>query len=113
MMAEPVLLNTPRGRYRLVLLEQAGTGPWVLTVSVEHAGGLEKFAFRCLLSQGSLQRLGIDHPSAACAGMAGWVEREFETVREAALKSIRTERRLTEFSLDSSASIRHGGGGQT
>jgi hypothetical protein len=103
MMPDPVLLSSPRGNYRLVVVEQTGTeaGSWILTVSMEHAGGLEKFAFRCIVSQASLGSLGINDPCEAAAGMAGWLQRDFENVREAALKSIRTERRLAEFNLDS------------
>jgi hypothetical protein len=105
-MADLVPLKTSRGSYRLSLVEQSGPacGPWVLTLSMEHAGGLEKFAFRCQLTRALIQKAGINQPSAACARLAGWLERDFETVREAALKSIRSERRLAEFSPDESIS---------
>lgn len=101
-MAEPLLLNTARGAYRLSLVEQtaAGGGPWVLTLSAEHAGGLEKFAFRCHIAPRLLVKAAITEPTAACARIAGWLEKQFEQVREAALKSIRSERRLADIQFD-------------
>jgi hypothetical protein len=101
-MADPILLNTSRGAYRLALVEQSGAaaGPWVLTLSTEHTGGLEKFAFRCVVSPAYLQKAGINDPSAACIGLARWLEREFEKVRETALKSIRSERRLADIFVE-------------
>ncbi len=104
MTAGSVLLQTSRGSYCLSLVEHSGppSGPWILTLSMEHAGGLEKFAFRCLLGQPLIRTAGLNAPSAACARLASWLERDFEAVREAALKSIRSERRLAEFNLDES-----------
>ena len=101
-MADPVLLNTARGAYRLSLVEQtaAGVGPWMLTLSAEHAGGLEKFAFRCHIAPELLEEAAIADPTVACARLAGWLEKQFEQIREAALKSIRSERRLAEIEFD-------------
>ena len=100
-MADPVLLNTARGAYRLSLVEQTeAAGLWVLTLSAEHAGGLEKFAFRCHVAAELLKNAGIADPAAVCARLAGWIEREFEQVREAALKSIRSEHRMADFEFD-------------
>jgi len=39
---------------------------------------------------------------AIVARLAPWIEREFEQVREAALKTIRGERRLNEIIFDTS-----------
>ncbi|HEV3115066.1 MAG TPA: hypothetical protein VGY99_31665 [Candidatus Binataceae bacterium] len=101
-MADPLLLNTARGAYRLSAVEQtaAGGGAWVLTLSAEHAGGLEKFAFRCHIAAELLEKAAISDSTAACARIAGWLEGHFEQVREAALKSIRSERRLAEIEFD-------------
>jgi hypothetical protein len=101
-MADPVPLNTARGAYWLSLVEQtaAGAGPWVLTLSAEHAGGLEKFAFRCHIAPQLLEKAAIADPMAACARIAGWLEGQFEQIRETALKSIRSERRLAEIEFD-------------
>jgi hypothetical protein len=101
-MAEPVSLQTPRGTYRLNLVEEAqvGVGPWTMTLSAEHAGGLEKFAFQCRIAAELVQRSGITDCDGARARLAPWLERQFEAVREAALKSIRSERRLIQIEFD-------------
>jgi hypothetical protein len=100
-MPQPALLNTPRGVYRLSLVEAAASeGVWTLTVSAEHAGGLEKFALRCHIAEPLLQHAAIADAAAACARLAGWMEGQFEQIREAALKSIRSERRLAEIEFD-------------
>jgi hypothetical protein len=101
-MAEAALLNTARGAYRLSLAEPPAIGPdaWILTLSAQHGGGLEKFTFQCRVALALLQRAGIDEPAAACSPIAGWLEKNFEHAREAALKSIRSERRLAEFKFD-------------
>ncbi len=100
-MAEQVLLNTGRGSYRLSLVEaSANADPWMLTVAAEHAAGLEKFAFRCNIAAALLHNAAITEPAAACARLAVWLEGRFEEVRETALKSIRSERRLAEIAFD-------------
>jgi hypothetical protein len=101
-MAGPTLLNTARGDYRLTMMEEAGLdcGALTLTLAVEHAGGLEKFGFRCRIAQALLKQAGIDEPDAIPSALARWLEGQFEQVREAALKSVRSERRLAEFEFD-------------
>jgi hypothetical protein len=101
-MGAAINLNTARGSYRLTLVEQTevGADPWTLTLSAEHAGGLEKFAFRCRIAAGVLGKTAIVDASDACARVARWMEGQFEQIREAALKSIRSERRLAEFEFD-------------
>ncbi len=94
-----VEFDTSRGRYRLSVAGQESVcGAASLTLSAEHAGGLEKFAFRCIIASALLQRVG--GVEAAPQRLAGWLERQFEQIREAALKSIRSERRLAEFGFD-------------
>jgi hypothetical protein len=103
-MAEPTLLNTARGAYRLSVVEQSAAPDrtWRLTLAAEHAAGLEKFAFCCHIAGQLLQKDAIADLDAACARLAGWLEGQFEQIREAALKSIRSERRLAEFEFDES-----------
>ncbi|MGO9060576.1 MAG: hypothetical protein ACLQU2_24800 [Candidatus Binataceae bacterium] len=103
-MADPALLNTARGTYRLSVAEQAASdeGSWTLTLAAEHQGGLEKFAFRCRIAGAVLQRAAVADSAAACVRLAAWLQGQFEQVREAALKSIRAERRLLEFEFDES-----------
>ncbi|HKD66657.1 MAG TPA: hypothetical protein VKB84_07425 [Candidatus Binataceae bacterium] len=101
-MASPILLQTSRGAYRLSLAEEStsNAGPWTLTLAAEHAGGLEKFAFRCRIAAALVEQSAVADPGAACAKLAGWLQGQFEQVREAALKSIRSEHRLAEIELD-------------
>ncbi len=101
-MAEPTLLNTARGVYRLSVAEQSAAPErtWTLTLGAEHAGGLEKFAFRCHIAGQLLQKAAVVDPEAAFVRLAHWLEGQFEQVREAALKSIRSERRLAEIEFD-------------
>jgi len=72
----------------------------VLTISLERADGIEKVALRCRIANalpGS-----SDSPEQLIERITPWLEREFEQTREAALKSIRTERKLLEISFDES-----------
>jgi hypothetical protein len=111
-MSNPALLKTARGAYSLSVVEEAGSedsGAWSVTLAVEHAGGLEKFGFRCRVAESLLTKAGIGNKEtgirnneAACARLAGWLEGQFEAIREAALKAVRSERRLAEFDFDES-----------
>jgi hypothetical protein len=94
------LLKTGRGIYAI-----ASAGPLertadsvVLTLSLERADGIEKVALRCRIPT---TLIGADDaPEKLIERIAPWLEREFEQTREAALKSIRTERKLLEISFD-------------
>ncbi len=103
-MAEPALLNTTRGAYRLSLVEEAGPGgdAWTFTLAAEHTSGLERFGFRCRIAESLLKQAGIGGPGAIPEHLARWVEGQFEQIREAALKAVRSERRLAEFEFDES-----------
>ena len=93
-------MNTARGIYAI-----ASAGPLernadsvVLTLSIERADGIEKVALRFRIAT-NLIGAG-DSPEKLIERIAPWLEREFEQTREAALKSIRSERKLLEISLD-------------
>ncbi len=95
-------MNTPRGIYAI-----ASAGPLernadsvVLTLSIERADGIEKVALRFRIATNLIGP--VDSPEKLIERITPWLEREFEQTREAALKSIRTERRLLEISFDSS-----------
>jgi hypothetical protein len=95
-------LRTGRGVYRLSSAAAPEILPdaVVLTLVIERADGVERVGFRCRISN---ELLGSDvepNNEDLSARMAPWVEREFEAVREAALKSIRTERTLHEVVFD-------------
>ena len=70
----------------------------VLTVSLERADGIEKVALRFRIATSVIG--AADSPEKLIDRIAPWLEREFEQTREAALKSIRTERKLLEISFD-------------
>ena len=93
-------MNTSRGIYALVNARpiERTADAVVLTLSLERADGIEKVAVRfhiatALIGDG-------DSPEKLIERITPWLEREFEQTREAALKSIRTERKLLEISFD-------------
>ncbi|MGC1344309.1 MAG: hypothetical protein WA854_18390 [Candidatus Binataceae bacterium] len=94
-----IALKTGRGPYRLTQVAPAirAGGSTVLTLALESANGIERVAFKCTIS-GELAP--GDDPAATLARLAPWIEREFEMTREAALKSIRSERRMHEIAFD-------------
>lgn len=73
------------------------SGATLFTLSLEHRDGIEKVAFQCRIANA----LAVStNPDALLERLAPWMEREFEMTREAALKSIRSERRLFEVVFD-------------
>ena len=70
----------------------------MLTLSLERADGIEKVALRCRIASTLIDSTAT--PENLIDRIAPWIEREFEQTREAALKSIRTERKLHEISFD-------------
>ena len=93
-------MNTARGIYSIASarpLERA-TDAVVLTLSLERADGIEKVALRFRIATSLIA--SANSPEKLIERIAPWLEREFEQTREAALKSIRTERKLLEISFD-------------
>ena len=98
----PTTLKSGRGIYAVAStapLERAA-GSVVLTLGLERADGIEKVGLRCRIATGLIGNADSDSPEKLIERIAPWLEREFEQTREAALKSIRTERRLLEISFD-------------
>ena len=96
------MLNTSRGIYTLANarpLERIADAV-VLTISLDRADGIEKVALRCRIANVLPGSSGS--PEQLIERITPWLEREFEQTREAALKSIRTERKLLEISFDQS-----------
>jgi hypothetical protein len=93
-------LNTARGNYAIASARpiERTADSVVLTLSLERADGIEKVALRCRIATSLIG--ATDSPEKLIAQIAPWLEREFEQTREAALKSIRTERKLLEISFD-------------
>jgi hypothetical protein len=97
-------IKTGRGAYAINLaapIERA-TDAVVVTVSLERADGIEKIALRFRIAAALMQPRGLEQLDLI-ERLAPWIEREFETTREAALKTIRTECRLLEISFDPAA----------
>ncbi|HEY6395514.1 MAG TPA: hypothetical protein VIX12_08865 [Candidatus Binataceae bacterium] len=97
----PVSIRTARGIYSIKSagpLEDAGDSV-IVTLSLERSDGIERVAFRCAVARGLIGagRISADDLTVR---LASWIEREFEMAREAALKSIRSEKKLYEFSFD-------------
>ncbi len=94
-----VTIPTSRGSYRLAINELAtGADGFVsFTAALERSDGIERVAFRCRI-YGPL--IGESDAPAIAARLGAWLSREFEATREAALKSIRTERRPLEIVFD-------------
>jgi hypothetical protein len=98
----PTTINTARGTYSIINARppERDASSLILTLSLERADGIEKVALQC--------RIANALPSSSDAleklieRLAPWLEREFEQTREAALKSIRTDRRLLELTFDAS-----------
>jgi hypothetical protein len=100
-------INTGRGLYRLALAARPviTTDEIVLTLSFERADGLERVGFLCAIARALVEELpGEPHTEAAAAAMLSrlvpWFEREFEQTREAALKSLRSERQPLRVRFD-------------
>jgi hypothetical protein len=95
-------LNTSRGIYTIANARppERTADAVVLTISLDRADGIEKVALRCRIAN-ALPGFS-DSPGELIERITPWLEREFEQTREAALKSIRTERKLLEISFDGS-----------
>jgi hypothetical protein len=93
-------LNTGRGIYAIVNARpvERTVDAVVLTLSLERADGIEKVAVRFRIATTLIDP--TDSSEKLIERIAPWLEREFEQTREAALKSIRTERKLYEIVFD-------------
>lgn len=94
-----VEITTARGPYRIIEAAPADLAAHatVLTLALERADGIERVVFRCRIDAALIDASTIDD---LIVKLRPWLEREFEMTREAALKSIRSERKLHEFVLD-------------
>jgi hypothetical protein len=92
-------LKTSRGAYILTLARepQELSNGTLLTLSLERRDGIETMALQCRVDK----VLAVcDEPNVILAKLGHWIERDFEMTREAALKSIRSERKLLEIVFD-------------
>lgn len=91
-------IATARGVYLLRLaseLEPAGDAIGV-TIALERADGIEKVTLRCIIPLARLSDEERAEPAKIEPRLEEWLASGFEQIREAALKSIRSERRLWE-----------------
>jgi len=95
-----VEILTGRGVYRV-----SGAPPLVrdgetvaLTLSLERADGIERVVLRCRIAQALLK--DVSDADGIIVRLEPWLVREFEHTREAALRAIRSERRLHEVTFD-------------
>jgi len=95
-------INTGRGLYRLSLAAPPATTPdhITLTLNFARADGLERVGFLCTIARATAAALGEYDTDAILSRLAPWFEREFEQTREAALKSLRSERRALTVRFD-------------
>jgi len=96
-----VEIRTGRGLYRITsaAAAQVDTNGIVVTLGLERADGIERVVFRCRVSRALLDTPN-PAPDAIILRISPWLEREFEVTREAAIKSIRTDRKLLEVVFD-------------
>jgi hypothetical protein len=95
-----VEIATGRGVYRLIAaapLEYADSSV-ILTLAMERADGIERIVTQWRIAL----ELAGEPPEveAIIERLRGWLAHEFENTREAALRSIRSERRLHEIIFD-------------
>ena len=97
----PTTLKTGRGIYAIESAApvERGADSIVLTLKLARADGIENVALRVRMAT-SILPSADGSPEKLIERLAPWLEREFEQTREAALKTIRTERRLLEIVFD-------------
>jgi len=99
------VIQTGRGNYWIKLLgePERSADRITLTLVLERDDGIERVAFRCSIMKNLVPSASAEDPSTLLPGIAQWLTREFEQVREAALKRLRTEHQLLEVSIEPSA----------
>jgi hypothetical protein len=97
----PTTLKTGRGIYAVESAApiERSADSIVLTLKLVRSDGIENVALRVKIAT-SILRAANDSPEKLIERLTQWLEREFEQTREAALKTIRTERRLLEIVFD-------------
>jgi hypothetical protein len=95
-------INTGRGLYRLSLAAPPAIAAdeITLTLGFERADGLERVGFLCTIARAIAGAPGDLEAGAMLSRLTPWFEREFEQTREAALKSLRSERRPLNVRFD-------------
>jgi hypothetical protein len=91
---------TGRGVYRLGAAAplECTEATIVLALAMERADGIERVVTRCRIARSLIS--GPPTSDIIIEQLKEWLTREFEATREAALKAIRSERRLHELVFD-------------
>lgn len=98
------VIQTGRGDYTLSILRvERCTDRLSVTLIFERADGIERVAFLCSVAASLVPPEAQRDASVLLPGIAQWLTREFEQIREAALKSVRSDHRLLEVPFDPSA----------
>jgi len=98
------VIQTGRGDYTLSILQvEGGADRLSVTLILERADGIERVAFLCSVPSSLVPPEAESDASALLPGIARWLTCEFEQIREAALKSVRSDHRLLEVAFDPSA----------
>ncbi|MGH7935294.1 MAG: hypothetical protein ACREQN_19305 [Candidatus Binataceae bacterium] len=97
-----VQIKTGRGIYMLAVAAppEKASDSVLVTIAMERADGIERIVMRCRIAAALLGDDAAATADRLIEYLAPWFEREFEQTREAALKSIRAERKLWELSFD-------------
>ncbi|MBF6570262.1 MAG: hypothetical protein IVW54_15430 [Candidatus Binataceae bacterium] len=92
------LINTARGVYRLQLpaIPECSGDTYAFTITLERADGIEKVALRCIVPANQLTTDELAAPELIELRLEAWLVAGFEQIRESALRTIRSERRLWE-----------------
>jgi hypothetical protein len=95
-------INTGRGLYRLSLAAppKITADDITLTLSFARADGLERVGFLCTIARAIAAAAAEPETDAMLSRLGPWFEREFEQTREAALKSLRSERKPLTVRFD-------------
>jgi hypothetical protein len=94
-------LKTARGVYHLGLaaVPETSGNDLILTLALARADGIERVVFRCRIGGALGDNVQPPATDRLIEQIAPSIEREFEIIREAALKSIRSERKLLEIAF--------------
>jgi hypothetical protein len=91
---------TGRGVYRLSAARplESTDADVLLMLAMEHADGIERIVIKCRIARELVSWPGATE--TIIERLKGWLAPGFENTREAALKAIRSERRLHEITFD-------------
>ncbi|HTY56167.1 MAG TPA: hypothetical protein VMB26_13245 [Candidatus Binataceae bacterium] len=95
-------ISTARGRYLIDLAGEPETAAdaIILPLKLEHQSGLERVAFRCRFERALFESAPNQPVDKLIERIVPLIEREFEQIREQALKSIRNDKRLFELRIN-------------